>query len=334
LGFRPFVVSSNTYGKLPLTIMLIPQVLNENLRCLKMAIRPYLTKQYNNSNNHITHIPVWGTFGGFVPIPYNVVVDGVSYPVFQLENTDPFTPNVFDGTSGGNVVDFNGSGIIADIGVNWNDTQRLITNMYMGLTTMGGDARNGPFLQYTRYCNFVVISKDVTDMKKIPKHWRPFIKEVEEEITGGGMQKKNSKANIKSKRLIYAPPNSSILTEFTVGYSGMVPISPTLKENFPNLIIPVVETSGNLPSINQVQVSTQEPYILSLTGPGQLVSSRSEEIGASTFNYVKGAAGDKSELSEFIKKLSENNEGGFLGDLFSAIGPTVLSGAVNLLGGM
>jgi len=335
LGFRPFIVSSNTYGKLPATIALIPQVLNENLRCLKMAIRPYDTKQFNNSNNHITHIPVWGTFGGFVPVNYEVIVDGTPFPLFLPESSDPFTPNIFDGTSGGNVVDFNGSGIINDIGVNWNDTQRLLTNMYMGLTSMGGDARNGPFLQYTRYCSFVVVSRDITDMKRVPKHWKPYIKEEEEVIsTGGVLQKKNSKASVKSKRLIYSPPNSSIFTEFTVGYSGMVPISPTLKENFGNLIIPVIESVNSLPSITQVQTSTQEPYVLSLTGPGQLVSSRSEEILASTFNYVKGAAGDKSELSKFIEKLSENNEGGFFGDLFSAIGPAVISGAAGILSGM
>jgi len=335
-GFRPFICGSNTYGKLPLTIALIPQVLNENLRCLKMAKRPYETKQYSNSDNLILHMPVWGTFGGFEPVEYDIEVAGLIYSVFQPEVTDPNVPSVFDGTSGGSVMDFNGSGIIAVIASNWNSIQRLITNQYMSLTSMGGDARNGPFLQYTRYCSFNQPTIDVTGMRLIPKRWKKYIKEVvdEEIITGGTLVKKNSKTSVKSKKLIYAPSGSTILNEFTIAYSALIPISPTMKENFPNLIIPVVEVLSGLPSINQVQTSTLESYNLILPGAGQLVNSRSEEIEASLSNYIKGQAGDDSELSKYITSISERNDGGFFGDLFSAIGPSVINGAVSVLTSM
>jgi len=337
-GFRPFVCGSNTYGRKPEQILLIPTVLNENLRCLKMVVRPYETRNYNSGRNHVTHIPVWGTFGGMAPLQYQLNVNGAVINIFNNENTDPDTPNIFDGTSGGNAVDFNTTSIIASIGNGWNERMRLLTSMYSGLTSMGGDARNGPLLQFTRYCAFTVVQKDVSDKIRIPATWMPYIKEmpVDDEGTVNtgipSLTKKTSKRTIQYRK-IYAPPNSSILTQYSLMYSGFIPITPTHKENFCNLILPVIEiaTGGPLPGITQVQTATQESYKLELRGPGNVISNRGTEIQAACVNYIKGQAGDKSELAEFVTKMSENNEGGFFGDLFAAIGPTAIAGLGTLL---
>jgi len=337
-GFRPFIMGSNAYGRKPQELIQIPTVLNENLRCLKMAIRPYSTKQYANSNNHITHVPVWGTFGGYVPLVYSFNIDGTPINLFIAENLDPNTPSVFDGTSGGDVVDFNDTPLIATICELWNENMRVLTNMFSSLTVMGGDATAGPFLQFTRYCAFNSINLDITNRRRVPRFWDPYIKEIEEEKevvgTVSGLTKKVSKTAIKSKKRIYAPPNSSILSQYTIAYSGMIPISPTHKENFCNIILPVVEVSpaGNsLPNMTQIQTATQEPYLLNLIGVSNIQSNRGDEIQNAIINYVVGAAGKKSELSEFVSGMSKENEGGFFGDLFAAIAPTAVGGLGTLI---
>lgn len=326
-GFRPFICGSNTYGRKPIEIMNIPLVLNENLRCLKMAIRPYITKNFSSRDNHITHIPVWGTFGGFVPPTYTFTLDGTVIPVFALENSDPNTPNVFDGTSGNFVVDFNTSNpplLAAEI---WNDAMELVQNQIANLTPIGGDSKCGPFLQFTRYAAFTQGNDsevDVTDMRRIPNYMKNYI--VERETDDCLKRTKSKEGLVKKVKKIYAPPGSTLFNEFTTGYSGMVPITDTHLENFNNFILPVIEVSfpmTTIPNTTQVQTACLEPYNITYEGPSTIIGSRVAEIEASVVNYMTGKAGKKTELAEFISALSNNDEGGFLGDLFAAVEPLV-----------
>jgi hypothetical protein len=337
-GFRPFLCGSNTFPKTPIAIMTVPSVLNENLRCLKMAIRPYITKNYPNKNNHVTHIPVWGTFGGFAPINYTYEINDTVITVFLPEISDPNTPNVFDGTSGGNVVDFNATPVISTALEIWNDDMILLKNQISHPVTLGGDAKNGPFLQFTRYCSFTTdnTETDVTYMRRIPKSMVQYVKEVEEEKpTLKRTTSKEKEIIVKRKKKIYAPPGSSIYSEYTVAYSGMIPITATHKENFSNIILPVVEVAfpmTQIPNVTQVETAYLEPYTLDLVGPGPITGSRALEIDNGSINYLKGIAGDGSELASFVNALSNENEGGFLGDLFAAVEP--LLGDIPVVGGV
>jgi hypothetical protein len=337
-GFRPFICGSNTYPRTPITILTIPAVLNENLRCLKMAIRPYVTKQFSSNKNHITHIPVWGTFGGFVPLQYQMTIDGVAINLFQNENSDPNTPSVFDGTSGGTAVDFNTTPVIATIAQVWNEDMIMLKNQISHPVSMGGDAKSGPFLQFTRYCAFNSgnFERDVSMIRRIPTYMKPFVKEVETEERI--VKRVNSKENVTTRKTkkVYAPPGSTIFSEYTVAYSGMIPITATHKENFCNIILPIVEVTfpmSSIPNVTQVQTAAIEPYILDLQGVGIIQGDRASELSNASINYLKGIAGDGSELASYVDTLNKMNEGGFLGDLFAAIVEPLVSD-VPIIGGV
>jgi len=323
-GFQSFLCGSNVFPKGPGEIMLLPTFLNENLRMLKMSEHPYYTKGFSNSRNKIKYIPVLGTFKGYVPPTYfGPTINGVFRPYFIPESDDPNTPNIFDGTSGNYVVDFNETPLMSNLCALWNAYVVPLTPMFGSVIRMGGEANGGPLLQYTRYCQFVVDQhSEVPNKAIIPVHMRSFIQEIE--VEKPVLEKKSSKSVLipkeKEIKRIMAPPNSTLYTQYSLGYSGILPITSTFKENVPDFILPVIEiVPGALPGITQYQTAVKEPYSL-LFQASVIYNNRATELQDSVPNNVVGLAGHKTALAEYVETLSRNNEGGFLGDLFTTIG--------------
>jgi len=328
-AFQAFLCGSNCYPKNPSVLMRVPATLNENIRQLQMCAYKYVTKNYPSDNNEVRYIPVWGAFRNSVPIQYNVVWDSVSYPVFAIESTDPYTPSIFDGTSGSNVVDFNESGVLTNIVSLWNQITTYTVSQYASLVPIGGDARGGALLQYTRMVQFDSASKDLSMYRLIPRHYDQFI--VYKDVEIPSLEKRNSKKDLKEYKKIkmFNPPGSTIYTEYTLAITGRLPITPTFKQYVADLILPVIEIASTsaIPSINQVQTAYQEPYS---TKPGNneiVFDNRAEEIFNGIPNMVVKSAGKLTELSAFIEELSKQQQGGFLNQLFTLGGPLI--GAIN-----
>jgi len=345
-AFIPFICGSNCFPKAIDVPLNIASVLNENLKCLKMWIRPYETKQFNNPKNHITHIPVVGTWATTTPMNYFIIWNDTLYPMFLDESTDTFVPNYFDGTGVSNaVVDFNATTLLQEIASTYNSLVNTTINMWSGVSPIGGDSNGSPFLQYTRYVQFNTENiVEIHNTRVFPRHLKQFIveKEVETKLVRTTSQ---SKTEISKKKVpYYAPPDSTVFTMNTKAISSTIPISATMKQNFGNFILPVIELaelpSMALPSQVQVQTGTLEPFLFDGFTENPF-NSRGLEIINGMVNMVTGVAGRDSELAAFIKNLAANNQGAFLGDLFAAAGQfipelrpvtTIASGLANAFG--
>jgi len=328
-AFLAFLCGSNCCPQEPSTKLKIPSVLNENLKMLKKCIRPYKTKEYQSKRNHVTHIPIWGAYDGAAnPGFFYNNSQGVVKSLFDTENVGPF-PSIFDGVMGNMVIDLNTSSIITEAVTEWNDWVAAITNMFAGIDVIGGDSAGSPLLQFTRYVNYQTEdSKKITGhqseitlqpRQRVPPSYYPYVKEVK-------VERKDSKGKLcyaGTPERILAIPNSTVMSEFTAAISGCITITATHKQYFPQLILPIIDldSMNGLPTQNQVQVSSIEPFsVFKNIGEGTTFASRWDEISSGMNNMVVGLSGKKSPLSDFIKALSDNNQGGFLGDLFSFVG--------------
>jgi len=244
---------------------------------------------------------------------------------FLPENTDSFTPDIFDGTSGGSVVDFNETPLIANIVAFSNGVMEQLSSMFSSLDRIGGDSSGSPMLQYTRYCSFNAENAkvEIPRSQKFAKGLKRFlvIEEIDENLGTNKLERKSSKAEIKKiKKQYYAPPNSTIFTQYTRGYTGVLPISASMKEYFPDFVIPVIEINpGTLPSIQQVQIADLEAYEIRFDS-SVIYNNRGSEIASGAVNNVVGLAGKKTELSMFTDELAMKNQGAFIGDIFSTVG--------------
>jgi len=341
--WEPLRCGSNCYPAPPKIPMRIPKFLNENLRMLKMIVRPYETKKFKSDKNHITHIPVWGAFQAYDTDP-NITftnAEGEQQRVFASTNPGP-NPNIWDGKEGGTVYDLNFSDILTQVVLSWNDLMGAITPALSGVDTIGGDGQLSPLLQYTRYVKFES-GGNPHEIKpwmipRISNHVKAYIKEVEEMVEPIVKDSKDAKRMSKKevrRYSVYAPPFSSPYGEYERGVSCILPITPTAKTYLRELILPIieVEVGDGVPNFSQVQVANLEPY-----------SYKNEEINpyqsrafcmiTSAVNNVVGVAAKETPFAQFVDELSKQNLGGFFGDLFSAVGAVGSSLGFNGLGGV
>jgi len=317
-GFLPFMCGSNCFPLNPGTILQLPGVLNENLRMLKMSNYPYVTKNFTAERNRVIHIPVWGAFGNTVPINISVEYNGGTYPMFEDE---PFSaPSIWDGTYGGVVADFNATLLLQEAATAWNSFMEVCAIFIVGATPLGGADEDGSLLQFTRYVNFPSeqIMKDYHG-KRPPPHLKDYVVEKEFESV---LQKTSSKKEIvKEKKRVYNPPNSTIISEFPLAVSGLVPISDAHLRLFPQMVLPVIEViRGTLPTQNQVQVAGKETFYYTYNIGTLYQNSLAGGFSSGVANNVKGVAGELTELAKYVQQKSAENKGGFIGNLFSTIG--------------
>jgi len=336
-SFIAFVMGSNCCAIQPATVMRIDSITNENLRNLKMAVRPYVTKKFKNPNNHITHVPVWGAMSGYEPINISYL-NLLDNPQLLFAPEVPNTPDIWDGSDGMFVIDFNRTISVNTWAQEWNEFMDACKNVLGATTPMGGDSLGSPFLQFTRFVQYIEIDQEKKGLGKeivsvprrgIPRSVEPYIVEKDVEIVT--LERKNSKKEMR-KAILYAPPNNSVFSEFTVAITGLVPITATHKEFFTGLILPVQEVvADEAPSITEVQSFTQEPFKISMDTSVNLVfAARYSELNSAVPDRVIGLAGRPSEYAKFMSIATNSSAGGVLGDLLSVVGG--VSGALGIPG--
>jgi len=324
--FQSFLCGSNCYPREPSSKMRVTGVFNENMRMLKMVLRPYVTNNFLSNRNHITQIPVWGMYKEYALVNFTYVnSQGIVTNLFTPEPSD--APNVFDGTfNSGDVADLNTSPPIQAAVADWNEFVNALSNIFASLDTLGGDSNGSPLLQFTRYVQYIAVDERAQKREKhevvllegqrVPKLFKSYVTDRKR------LEKQTSKKEIVFVDHVMSIPESTPFSEFPLAVSGMIPITPTHKEFLCDLIIPTIDSAStdNLPSQSQYQVAVLEPYSFVKSAPGEILSSRAVELNASTYHHVVGLAGRKSALAGFLTALSDNNEGGFFGDLFSFAG--------------
>jgi len=329
--FESFRCGSNCYPKQPATKFLVTQMLNENLKGLKMAVRGYSTKKYQNDNNKVIHIPVWGAFKSWVPTSFIYRnANGDPIPLFAPETGND--PDLWDGSfNNGGAADLNDSPIANDVVQEWNYFMTGCTQTLNSMEQIGGDGCGSPFLQFTRYVKFKSqdFRVEVNDRQiaRVPKHCQQFIVDKTEEIVTPGTDKRSSKKEMRNFK-VYAPPIASVYTEYTQAITGFIPITATHREFLSIFILPIIEVEigDNLPTTSEIQISSLEPYKLQVFAAGRddlnatVFGSRAAELDSRMPDEVKALAGEKSGLSSFVEKVSDADEGGFLGDLFATAG--------------
>jgi len=250
--------------------------------------------------------------------------------MFQPE--PPSVPNIFDGTYGANVADFNNTSILQEAVITWNFFMTTCNKYILGSTQLGGANGAGALLQFTRYVNFQAQDIELKVNHRVHfAHAAPLLKPyIQKREIKRTIERSMSKGKIEKQEVIafesyYNPPGSTIFTEFTVAVSGVIPITDSHRQMFPQLILPVIElVDGALPSQSQYQTAVKELYTyVNSSVSSNLVNNRALEIASGVPNFVKGLAGENTEWSEFCSNKSKQNEGGFLGNLFSTVGSVV-----------
>jgi len=303
--------------------MKISAVLNENLRMLKMSMFSYTTAKRNNTRNVVTHIPVWGAFKTYSS-PIVVYFPQPGEPTaFFAQDAQESLPDLWDGTWGNVVADLNKSDLLDDCLDAWNELTNACSNVYGTLDSLGGDGSGSSLLQFTRYVEFTSFGEqqhEISDKeaRRMTLSDRMLVKERDIEVVQS--DKRSSKKEIR-KLKVYAPPENSVQSEFSKFISGSVPITPTHRAYLSGFILPVIEINvgDDIPGYTQSQVATMEPYAFSIVNRG-LLSSRANEIISNLPDHVVGIAGHLSPFASFVINMSNQDQGGFFGDLFATAG--------------
>jgi hypothetical protein len=321
-GFQPFVCGSNCFPQEPAGRMKITNALNENLKMLKMVIRPYETKNYNSNKNHVTQIPVWGAFKGYAMLNFTYTNSlDVATNLF-LPETDDY-PNIWDCSfTDGTVADINASTLIDGAIAFWNEYVTALSVVLSSLDTIGGDSNGSPLLQFTRYVKYTSLDEKIQSLEKVLEPNERVPKMYENCVT---QRKKigrtKSEKDISVDRVL-AIPQSTVLSEYPLAISGSIKITPTHKEFFPDLILPVMDSisTDGVPSQSQIQIALMEPYSLTKNHIDGFFNNRAQELENSLPNHIVGIAGRKTSLCLYLDAMSKTGHGAFLGDLFSTAG--------------
>jgi len=331
-GFQQFLCGSNCYPANPLIYLELPGSLNENIRMLRRGIFDYHTKNFNSERNKIIYIPVLGAFKNTVPINISVETNFGVGNMFLPEPSE--VPDIFDGTFGSAVADFNSTEILQEAIAVWNGFMDSCKKYMLGATQIGGASEPGSLLQFTRYVTFTNISdgegKIMRDnkvhFKRPPRVLKQYISRREKKVQ---LERKLSNGKIERFEGLefeqtYNPPDSTIFVEYTTAVSGSIVITDVHKSMFPQLILPVIELVANsLPTQTQFQTSAKELFLYVASSTNNLINSRAVELGSGVQNNVKGLAGEPTEWAKYVSNKSASNQGGFLGNLFTTIGSTV-----------
>jgi len=329
--WEAFRQGSNCFPKQPGTIMKLPVVINENLKGLRMCIRPYATKNYNSTRNHITHIPAWGQFKNYVETPFTYQ-NSQGNPVNLFAPDDPQTPDLWDGSLGNQVVDLN-CNKVNSFCLEWNDFMQFTDTSWTSVDSLGGSSKNSPFLQFTRHVEWFQAQEDlVISDSYMPEYMRDFVKEETIKIPRKQTLSRAESFDTKKIRTVGSPQGATLVNQATVAMTGIIPITQTHLEYLNLLILPVMEiVPDTVPSVVQIQTAYMEPYKYEKDSQS-VFSSRFVEIQALLRETVCGQAGKETALDNFINKLIESNNGAFIGDLFSFLGNTANSIGIPIAG--
>jgi len=325
---------SNCCGLIGGSKIIIPQVINENLKCLKEVINHYETEKLNKGRNVVRTIPVWGAYltrtTNYNP-ELSAFLENVPYNLFQPPNvTDP---DFWDGTYQQQVADLNRSPNMTIALEFWNTMViPTLTQVSTQLEPMGGQHPSSPFLSLARYANYFDVDFDLKDtpewkIKRLPKE---SVKIREVPVESDKRSSTGTKKPVMMTKRVYAPSGYTMESTVTEAYSAVNYITDTHKEYLPQLIIPVfdVSTSVNRGIVSRMQVQGQHINNYKTTQYGvnalnDLSANRAQDLSVLASLCVTGTAGQSSALALYYKGLGEGSHGGWLGDIFAAATPIV-----------
>jgi len=331
-GFEPFRSGTNT-APINRETMRVPLLLLENLRMLLPAYGEIPTKYYNEKNV-LAFIPVWGLYRSTLNSPLNLYgtfvaknEDGYSQYTSSLCVENPLEPpipnvNPIDGRGDSNeCVDLN-SAYISSIIEEWNQRVAILQSVSIPTAPLAGSSAV-TILTATRYSQYREFGQ--IPLSSIPKFKRnqlnpKYIKKIKRQsITKGGKATEDD---------FYVPPGFSLETQVTRGYGSMQIITEEVRQLMQYLIYPTEAVENDEDPIQRgSRTHNLEGEILDYEIEKQdILSSRASQLNLYAGVMAPGiaTAGKSDELTALILKMSENNQGGFLGDLLTGVATVLL----------
>jgi hypothetical protein len=316
-AFEPLRTGSNCYSSPVATTMIVPNILIENLRAL-------MATSYDvgsTDKDKLLVIPVWGVYTGAEPpnvYSYFKDEEGLATfgPLFTGVSTND--PNIVDGVdTSGNVCDLNSSSYVATIWEEWNNRLTLLNSLSVNTGNLSGNGA-GAFLLMTRAVEYRETNRRVADISPFMRHMIDPASIVRKKVE----RSKSTKDTKPVEEDYYIPNRASLASQFTTAVSSLGILTETAKGIVNALILPVIVLENNTPpTIRQYRVANMENYVMDIPLTSGAINSRLVDLQALASRMAPGiAAGDLDEITSVIKKLNDNDQGGFVADVFALVG--------------
>jgi len=321
-GFVPLVTHFGTYGHPVFKDFYIPQLLQENLGCLKMrSFRPNV--QYQVNRNVLNYVPVLGVYVTDISPVWQFNVDGGGVPLFTGSG-EP-TISLVDGSSGNSFYNLNSS-YYQDVMAAWNQFVELVTQVTTSNISIGTD--NGPkglsLLCFTNY------EDNLTDtvLHRIRK--RRFGKVHITNYPGNEQKKVREMSKGKTPKVVDDVVNLPPASLATQTYSLTTMVKGVTDEELSllgKMILPVFRLDPGGPdptNISMLSISSIEPYLKNNT----TMDSAGNISGRTVLDWMLDAAGlcvtgtagsGNSVYAEMMKLLAQKGEAGTLGNIAGAL---------------
>jgi len=319
-SFEPLRVGSNTYGVNLQSNMIVPLLLQENLRALLPQVFDIKTKYFNPKNKQLI-VPVWGVYRGASPNnpegPLWIKESFAPSPMFTGGPNDD--PNIIDGTDTNSICcDLNASSYVSDLIVEWNARINILTQFSTPTGFVGGSGY-GHLLTVTRYATY--IDQKSYDLKNVSEMHRQML--PRQCIKRTKLTRTISKKDFIEDVEVYIPGGGSLMTQYTSAFSSIGTITDSSKQILPYFIFPtVVLEEKDVPSQRQYRVYSVEGQVLDIDKPvvSAALGARYYQIQNAAGKCVVGTAGSKNdEIQNVIDYMSCAGKGGFIGDVLGML---------------
>jgi len=353
-GFVSLITHFGTYGNPVFKSTIIPQMLQENLGCLKMRGYKPETK-YQSQRNILNYVPVLGVYVTDIPPNWVFFVDEDAIPLFTANPSEP-PISMVDGSSGSVFYNLNGS-YYQSIMSEWNQFCQAVVQVTTGQLAIGND--NGPRgLSLLCFTNYEVSMTDTAFHKiKHRKYGRNHVanyagakrKIVREKSKTGEILTAKEKAEkiLKKKKdeeddVESLPPAALDTTT----YSQTTMVTGVTDEELSllgKMILPVfrLDPSGVDPTnVAMLATSTIEPCLMNNT----TMDSNGNITGRTILQWLEDSAGicvtgtagaQNSTYAEMMKLLAQRGDAGTLGNiagmLLGQLGQPTLGGLASML---
>lgn len=312
--WEPLRVGSNCYGIASAEKLVVPNALNENLRCL-LPVKYKVISKFQNSKNRLFFVPIWGIYTG-APIINSqgnfLDEEGAStFGSLFLGDSDE-DPRMVDGVDkNGNVCDLNRTTKLNELLDDWNYRLNILQQFTGGTSTIGG-ASNGSVLSITRVNEYPEVRRE---LETIPRHLMRIVEPQYVHTVKSGSGKTSQ------EKQYYVPPNASLIQQRTFGFTSVTTITETLKQALPYLILPIVtNTKGDLPTLREYRTGTLECNILQVSYAPNTLTNRATDLRFIGGRNAPGlAAGNSDEMNSVVNENNAKGSGGFLGDILGGL---------------
>jgi len=331
-GFVSLVTHFGTYGNPMFKNLNIPQLLQENLGCLKMrSFRPKTAHQVDR--NVLNYVPVLGVYVTDTPPVWQYVYDDATINMFQDPGSEP-TISLVDGSAGTLFYNLNSS-YYQNIMSVWNQFTEQVTQVTTTNISIGSD--NGPAgLSLLCFTNYEDSLTNTSKHRRRNKFLGKFhVKNIGEDLA----RTKSAEKDKNKKKTDNLPP--AALTTLTYSYTTMVKgVTDEELSLLGKLILPVfrLDPTGPDPTnLTMLTTSTIEPYLLTnnTTDSNGTINGRTvlEWMNDSAGLCVTGTAGSaNAAYAEMMKLLAQRGDAGTLGNIAGALLDAV--GAPAVLGSL